>query len=212
MSGKAATPRTASRTKSTIPQQRRSPLGKAAERTAWVSLCAMIFLVPVATTNLSGLHIGAHAAFWNDPDSAKALAFFALSGVTVAAWLVSFAVGGRVRWHDVGWVLAALLGWAALSSAFAVEPRLSIFGDPRRPEGLATWLAYVGVAFVALQVVSGTARLRRALECVVAAGAVSALWGLAQVAGIDQRKAQVVVCFCQRGIQFDRAAQRSQRV
>ena len=111
------------------------------------------------------------------PDDTFALAFWGYA-----------LLGGRaqVRWHRVGWLIAAFGAWAAVSTLFAESPATALMGA--RPGGEAGWLSLAscpGGAFLTLQLADGSGRIRVLLFAISVSAAGVAAYGLIQSMGLD---------------------------
>ncbi|MBN1867626.1 O-antigen ligase family protein [Candidatus Sumerlaeota bacterium] len=84
-------------------------------------------------------------------------------------------------------VAAALTGAAVLvlSSVMSVNPRMSLWGNYGRQEGLLTRLSYVVLFLVALWRIDSVGRIERLMSALVWSSVPVVLYGFAQAAGID---------------------------
>ncbi len=82
--------------------------------------------------------------------------------------------------------LLALAVCGAAATLLGTDPVLSLVGSDSRRLGLVAWLACLGVAAAVPVVTAGDERRRRLLVAALAlAGALAALYGIAQYAGLD---------------------------
>src|SRR5262249_36191796 len=105
--------------------------------------------------------------------------------LTLAVLLVVRLVAERriaLRRTPVGWPLAAFLASAAVSTVFAFNPNVALFGTYARYDGLLTTLTYAALFFLALRVVDSRDEARTLLRVLLASGYAAALVAIAQVA------------------------------
>ncbi len=76
--------------------------------------------------------------------------------------------------------LAAFLGSAALSTIFAVNTNVGIFGTYSRYDGLLTLLTYAGLFWMSTQVIANAAEARTLLRTLIASGYVVAVIAIVQ--------------------------------
>ncbi len=155
-----------------------------AARVAWVTFLACLAIVPLVSTaplaGGSGVPLLAH-----DPDITKFLAVLVLLPACALAWAVSLSAGGRVRVSRAFMPLGAALVWVAIATVAAPDGAIAVFGDGMRYQGLVSYVLYALAFFLGVQLVDSPARVRRAAEIVALAGALGAVHGLLQFAGLD---------------------------
>jgi hypothetical protein len=158
-------------------------ISRLSNATAW--LCAgTIFLVTVAWTNLTGLHIGAYPLTYDD----VALPRFAIAIVGASlVWLllaITLSRGNALLWDSTWLLLAALAGWSVVSAAVSGSA-LGWLGQSERLEGVATMVLYAALFGAGLQL-GTSARFVRRLAVAFSAGAVLlTCHGLTQYLRID---------------------------
>jgi O-antigen ligase len=101
----------------------------------------------------------------------------------VRAW----STGGLTRGGDrrIDLPLACFAGLLVMSSLVSVDAVQSFSGEPYQYQGLVTVLLYLGSFFVARLTLGSMDGFRRVLTVTVAAGAVVAVYGIAQALGFD---------------------------
>jgi len=151
-----------------------------------------LFLAFVALTPLviGGLpsQVGPLALFgaYDPVGLPKLVALLVLLGASLAALCVSVARReSELYWHPVLWILVALLGWAAVSTAFSVSPWLSVWGSYYVYEGLVAVLGYGLVAFLAMQYVRSTRDLRIVMVTAVVSGLLVSAYALMRQFELD---------------------------
>jgi hypothetical protein len=133
-----------------------------AGRLAWWLFLALAFALPLAQGNFVLRGASGSALLSDQFGLPKAFTLIALSWLSLAAWALWAAWSRRVvRWHWLLGVAAGYAAWALVTSATSL------------------------VAFLAVQLVDGSARMRRVCEVVVASGTLVALYALAQLANLD---------------------------
>lgn len=132
----------------------------------------------------------------------KLLALLLLSAVLVAAMALERVTQGppdgqpadRVAaLRDAGdratWVariaLVALLGSLALATVLSADRARSLVGEPEQYQGLGTMLAYAIGLLAAWRALGDRGPMRRVIRAIVLAGAATATYGIAQLAGYD---------------------------
>jgi len=154
-------------------------------RIAWWVLLAMVFLVPVAMSNLTFAGVSMPLT-WDAFDMVKMSLLRILSLVALAAWAWHMLRhGGKLRHTPVDWLILAFLAWVALTTVTAVHVPTAVFGKPRRYEGLLSFLDYALVYFLVLQFADSTARLRRLAQVLFWSSVVVAGYGILQYVGRD---------------------------
>jgi putative inorganic carbon (HCO3(-)) transporter len=156
-----------------------------ARRVAWWSVLAMVFLVPVAISNLSAFGIATPLTY-DSFDIVKMSLERILGFVALGAWAWDLLRrGGKVRHTPVDWLILALLAWVALSTVTSIHPPTALFGKPRRYEGLLSFINYALIYFLVLQFADSTARVLKLAQALFWSSVVVAAYGLLQYAGHD---------------------------
>ena len=148
------------------------------------TLHLMVFLVPLAISNLTWLGIGDYALTFDQFDMPKLFVLRALTLVGLGAWVWHMAAGGgRLRRSYLDWMVLAFLGWMVVATVFSIHVPTSLVGKYRRYDGLATAFTYAGVYFLALQSVDSLAKVRSLGRTLMASSVLVAAYGLAQYVG-----------------------------
>ncbi|MCE5192115.1 MAG: O-antigen ligase family protein [Actinomycetia bacterium] len=156
------------------------------DRVVWVCLHLLVLLVPIAMSNTS-VFGGRGLPFTYDQfDIVKVFLQRAIMLVAAGAWLWGILVkGGRVRFSRIEWLVLAFLGWLVLTSVLSIHPPTAIFGKYRRFEGLISFVNYMVVFFLALQVVDRPSRIRSLARTVLIGGVLVSFYGVLQFLGAD---------------------------
>jgi putative inorganic carbon (HCO3(-)) transporter len=139
----------------------------------WV-LRAGVFLLPLAHT-------------WDTYDGyilPKLLLARALVVTLALLLLLRLAAGGRltIRRTPLDWPLLAFVASTALSSAFAFNQNVALFGTYARYDALLTTLTYAALFWLAVQVIDSRDEARTVLRVLMASAYAAALLAIAQVA------------------------------
>jgi len=167
-----------------------SPAPRAAmsgsERVVWICLHLLVFMVPLAMSNVSIFGGTGLPLTYDQFDIAKVFLQRALMIVAVGGWAWGILLkGGRIRFTKVEWLVLAFLGWLIVTSALSIHPATAIFGKYRRFEGLISFVNYMAVFFMALQLVDRPSRIRSLARTLIIGGAIVSFYGLLQFFGID---------------------------
>ena len=154
-------------------------------RIAWWALLAMIFLVPIATSNFTFL--GADLPFTDDAfDLVKVVVLRVFSLVALAAWAwAMLRQGGKLRRTPIEWLILAFLGWVAITTITSIHWPIALFGKPRRYEGLLTFVNYAVIYFLVLQFADSAARVRALARSLFFSSIIVAGYGALQFVGRD---------------------------
>lgn len=155
------------------------------DKVAWASLLAIVFLVPLAMSNLSFL--GFQTSFTNDQfDLPKVVVLRGLSLIALGAWGWGLAMrGGKVRTHKVFFLVAFFLVWALIASLTSVHVPTAFLGKYKRFDGWVSYVNYALLMFLALQYSERASRVRALAVTFTASMGIAALYGVAQSLGID---------------------------
>lgn len=116
----------------------------------------------------------------------KVVTLAILSGIAFIALWVSVARGeSDVYWHPVMWILAALIGWAGISTIFSASPAASVLGHVHNWHGFVAIATYGLLVFLTIQYIRTARDLRAFMVAAVAAGSIVALYAVAQFSGLD---------------------------
>jgi putative inorganic carbon (HCO3(-)) transporter len=156
-----------------------------ARRVSWWALLAMVFLVPIAFSNLTFL--GFQTPFTFDAfDIVKVSLERVLGLVALGAWAWDMLrKGGRIRRTPVDWLILAFLAWVALTTVTSIHWPTALFGKPRRYEGLLSFVNYAVIYFLVLQFADHAPRVRRLAQSLFWASVIVAGYGLLQFAGLE---------------------------
>ncbi len=156
-----------------------------ARRVSWWALLAMVFLVPIAFSNLTFL--GFQTPFTFDAfDIVKMSLERVLGLVALGAWAWDMLrKGGRIRRTPVDWLILAFLAWVALTTVTSIHWPTALFGKPRRYEGLLSFVNYAVIYFLVLQFADQASRIRRLAQSLFWASVIVAGYGLLQFAGLE---------------------------
>jgi O-antigen ligase/tetratricopeptide (TPR) repeat protein len=168
-----------------------APAGASAEvmsparRVSWWALLAMVFLVPIATSNLTFL--GFPTSFTLDAfDIVKMSLERVLGLVALGAWAWDMLRrGGRIRHTPVDWLILAFLAWVALTTATSIHWPTALFGTPRRYDGLLSFFNYAAIYFLVLQFADHASRVRRLAQSLFWASVIVSGYGLLQFVGLE---------------------------
>jgi O-antigen ligase len=132
----------------------------AARRVSWWALLAMVFLVPMAMSNLTFL--GFRFPFTYDQfEIVKVFFERVLCLVALGAWSWDLLQrGGRIRRTPVDWLVLGFLVWVAITTVTSIHWPMALFGKPGRYEGLLSFANYAVIYFLVLQFAGSWARLR----------------------------------------------------
>ena len=156
-----------------------------ARRIAWWALLAMVFLVPVAMSNLTFL--GFSLPFTYDQfDIVKVSLLRVLGLIALGAWAWDLLRrGGKVRRTPVDWLILAFLAWVALTTVTSIHWPTALFGKPRRYEGLLSFVNYALIYFLVLQFADRAARVRALAKSLFFSSVIVAGYGVMQFIGWD---------------------------
>lgn len=163
-----------------------------ADKVMWVCLHLLVFLVPVAMSNVNWISQMTGSSSLSLPltydqfDIVKVFIMraFALGGL--AAWgFQFFFMGGKVRRTKLDWLIVGFLGWVLVTSFTAISPATALFGKYRRFEGFFSFLTYAVVYFLVVQIADRPSRIRSLARTLLFAGLVVAGYGVLQTFGLD---------------------------
>lgn len=159
-----------------------------ARKISWWSLLAMIFIVPIAMSNMTWL--GFQMPFTYDQfDIVKVFFQRTLGMIALAAWLWDILTnGGKIRRNPVDWLILAFLAWVGVSTVFSISPAISLFGKYRRFEGLLSFINYAVIYFLVMQFATTPSRVKTIAKTLFWSSVVVAGYGVMQSLGIDPVK------------------------
>lgn len=151
---------------------------------AWVAYLVGIVAVAMAADSLP--FIGTDQAF--AAGGRPALRVFALAvplGVAVVSWAIALW-RGEVRWRHTPflWWLGGLALAAGVSTVFAMDKSVAVFGYLYGEQGLLMWLLYFTIALLGSQFVTSRKRLVTLSAVVLGAATYVAGIALLEVAGV----------------------------
>ena len=152
---------------------------------SWYALLVMVFLVPVAMSNLTFLRLQTPFTF-DAFDIVKMSLERVLGLVALGAWAWDMLRnGGRIRRTPLDWLILAFLAWVALTTVTSIHWPTALFGKPRRYEGLLSFVNYAVIYFLVLQFADHASRVRRLAQSLFWASVIVAGYGLLQFAGLE---------------------------
>lgn len=152
---------------------------------AWYILLIMVFLVPLALSNLTflGFKLPLSADIY---DNLKVTILRVGVVAALLAWGYDMLKnGGKLRTSPVFWVFGAFLVWATISTFTSVSPITSFFGKYRRYEGLWSYFLYASLFFLVIQYATNVARVKMLAKALIYSSGIIALYGLGQSVGIE---------------------------
>ncbi len=156
------------------------------DRIVWVCLHLLVILVPIAMSNLTVFGGIGLPLTYDQFDIVKVFLQRAIMLVAVGAWVWGILVnGGRIRFTKVEWLVLAFLGWLVLTTVISIHPATAVFGKYRRFEGLISFVNYMAVFFLALQVADRPSRIRVLARSLVIGGVLVSFYGVLQFLGAD---------------------------
>jgi len=158
---------------------------RGARQVSWWALLTMVFLVPVAMSNLTFL--GLQTPFTFDAfDMVKMSLERVLGLAALGAWAWGMLRdGGRIRRTPLDWLVLAFLAWVALTTVTSTHWPTALFGKPRRYEGLLSFVNYAVIYFLVLQFADQASRVRRLAQSLFWGSVVVAVYGVLQFAGLE---------------------------
>ncbi|MGI9585223.1 MAG: hypothetical protein ACR2N7_06490, partial [Acidimicrobiia bacterium] len=106
-----------------------------------------------------------------------------IGAVLAGAWLVVARPHLRVRAPDVA--AATFLAVNVVAFGFSIDRRTSLLGEPLQQVGLVSVVAFAGAYAIARVSVRTPNRLTALVAAASLAGTLAAVYGLAQLAGVD---------------------------
>ncbi len=170
---------------SSAAERRSSAPTPSTESLAWWAILGAVALVPIAITDLTWL--GFELPLTADIYIGIKVALLRLSAVfALACWAWSVLVQGRrVRVSPADRLVAAFLGFLAVSTAFSMHVPTSVAGQYGRSDGLLTYLTYGVFYFLVVQLVDRAERVAQLARALVWPGIAISLYGIAQYLGFE---------------------------
>jgi len=152
---------------------------------SWWSLLALVFLTPIAMSNLTFLGFDLPITF-DQFDILKLFLqrVFGLAALAFWAWDMALH-GGKIRRTPVDWLILAFIAWVALSAVLSIHPPTAVFGKYRRFEGLLSFINYAVIYFLVLQYADRPSRVRVLAQTLFWSGVLVAGYGVLQSLGRD---------------------------
>lgn len=156
-----------------------------AESVAWFALLSAVVLTPLVMSDFGWLGI-ANPLTYDIYTEPKLAVLRVATVIAFAAWVWAVLVDGRPIRRSVldRWLLAFGATLIAVT-AFSVHPATSVFGHYQRGDGLLSYVVYVAVAFLTVQLADRGSRIRQAGQALFWSGSLVSAYGLFQAAGID---------------------------
>jgi putative inorganic carbon (HCO3(-)) transporter len=158
---------------------------RGSRRVAWWALVAMVFVVPIAMSNLTFL--GFKSPFTYDQFDIVKVFFERLLGlVALGAWgWALLRRGGKVRRTPIDWLVLAFLVWAGFTTLTSIHPPTALFGTYHRYEGFLSFVNYAVIYFLILQFADSPARVRTLAKSLFWSSVIVTGYGVLQYAGLD---------------------------
>jgi len=158
---------------------------------AWYSLQALVFLVPIAMSNMNWLSSIFPGSFqlpltYDQFDIVKVFVMraFAISGLL--AWSFQyFFKGGKLRRTKLDWLILGFLAWVLLTSFTSISLSTALLGKYRRFEGFFSFVTYAVVYFLTVQLADRPGRMRSIARTLLISGSIVAFYGVLQYLGLD---------------------------
>lgn len=159
------------------------------DRIVWACLSLLVVIVPVAMSNTTFWGGQGLPLTYDQFDIVKVFLQRAIMLVAAGAWAWGILTkGGKIRSTKVEWLVLAFLGWLILTTVISIHPATAVFGKYRRFEGLISFVNYMVVFFMALQVVDRPSRIRSLARSLTIGGVLVSTYGVMQFFGIDPAK------------------------
>jgi putative inorganic carbon (HCO3(-)) transporter len=161
-----------------------------ARKIAWWTLLAMVFVVPIAMSNMTWLsRLGFTATLPLTFDQFDILKVFfqrVLTLVALGAWSWDMLTrGGKIRRTPVDWLILGFLAWVALTTITSIHPPTAFFGKYRRFEGLLSFINYAVIYFLVLQFADRPSRVKALAKSLFWSSIIVAGYGVLQRLGLD---------------------------
>ena len=155
-----------------------------AHQVSWWALLAMVFLVPIATSNFT--IFGADHSFTDEVfEIVKVSVLRIFTCIALGAWAWdTLRRGGRIRHTPLDWLVIAFVVWVAISTATSVHWPTALLGKPSRYEGLLSFVNYAVIYFLVLQLADHSLRVRRLAQSLFWSSMLVAGFGLLQYLGV----------------------------
>lgn len=150
-------------------------------------LHAILFLIPIAISNLTFLGIGDGLPLTFDQfDIVRVTIIRDLGVIALGVWGVDLLVrGGKIRWTPVHWLMLAVVGWFGLTSLTSIHWQTAVFGRYPRSTGFISLVSFTVVYFLVVQWVDSPRKMKSLLRALFLSGTVVAVYGALQYLGIE---------------------------
>lgn len=161
-------------------------------RISWWAMLAMVFLVPLATSNFT--LFGFDNSFTADVfELVKVSLERMLACIALAAWAWDILRrGGRIRHTPVNWVVLVFVVWVAITTATSIHWPTALLGKPSRHEGLVSLANYAVIYFLFTQFADHASRLRHLVQTLFWSSVLVSVFGIVQHLGVTFRGWQPV--------------------
>lgn len=155
-----------------------------ARRVSWWCLLAMVFLVPLVMSDFSVPGVADRLSFSSVELVKLSLVMF-LGLISLAAWAWDLLRrGGEIRHTPVDWLILAWLVWVGVTTITSIHWPTALMGTQGRFEGLATFIVYALIYFLALQFTDNKGHLFTLARVLFWSSAIVSVYGLLQYAGV----------------------------
>lgn len=149
---------------------------------AYVFLVAMGVCIPLA----AGSEYYPVSATVSQFGLYKMCAFFLLLGATALFYALDYVFGNQeVRWHSIMWWALGYGAVSLISYVFAIDKRVSLFGDYDRFLGLIPTFLTILLLFLAIQLIRNSSAMRIFMQVFVVVSVFLAGYGIAQAFGVE---------------------------
>ena len=151
--------------------------GDVYETWTYIALLAMVVVLPLVMSQIT----------MDMFDIAKLVAMRLLTLLAIAFWLLKMLSSKKstLRWLRIDILLIGFIGLAILSTILSIHVPTSLHGKYMRFEGLFTFLNYVAIYVLALQVFTSSDRIKTLVRLLALVGGAVSIYGLIQFAGLD---------------------------
>ena len=144
----------------------------------------LVFLVPIAMSNLTALGMGSFT--YDVFDTVKIFILRAILIVAAAVWVwVFLGGGGTLRRTRFDWLVIIILAWTGVTTLTSLRPAESFLGRYGRYEGLSTLLFYGVLFFLVVQIVTTAERRKSIARAAAFSAVVVSAYAIAQALGHD---------------------------
>lgn len=157
------------------------------EKVAWIALHALIFLVPLAVSNINILRLpGVMPLTYDQFDIVKLFTMRACTLVALGGWGAHILLrGGKIRLTKIDWLVLVFLVWVGITTVTSIHWPTALFGKYRRFEGLISFVNYAAVFFLTVQLVDRRERMLSLVRTLFFSGSLVMIYGTLQYLGIE---------------------------